>query len=141
MASLGKKSANWTSKEDDKLLDLLIEQRAKGMVKFDWTSLRAVLRNYGIDKDHSNQEPFYGFREEVTRLGISHWAYWCWHRSNYRSCSCERQCLGRIHAEIWREVQVVPQAGTSQCGEAEDRVLWKTRNRGDKFCSRDGCFP
>ena len=51
MASSGKKSANWTNSEDEKLLDLLIEQLGQGMVKFDWNAVRAVLRNHGIHKD------------------------------------------------------------------------------------------
>ena len=53
MASSGKKSANWTNNEDEKLLDLLIEQLAQGMVKFDWNAVRVVLRNHGIHKDAS----------------------------------------------------------------------------------------
>ena len=46
-----KKSANWTSKEDEKLLDLLIKQRAQGAIKFEWSLLRELLKNEGIHND------------------------------------------------------------------------------------------
>ena len=49
MASSGKKAANWSPKEDEKLLDLLIEQRAQGAIKFEWSVIRALYQ--GIHKD------------------------------------------------------------------------------------------
>ena len=51
MASSGKKAANWSPKEDEKLLDLLIEQRAQGAIKFEWSVIRALLKNEGIHKE------------------------------------------------------------------------------------------
>jgi len=47
----GKKSANWTNRDDEKLLDILIEQRAQGAVKFEWSLVRVMLKNEGINKE------------------------------------------------------------------------------------------
>ncbi|KAJ8438085.1 hypothetical protein Cgig2_025490 [Carnegiea gigantea] len=47
----GKKSANWTNRDDKKLLDILIEQRAQGSVKFEWSLVKVILKNEGINKE------------------------------------------------------------------------------------------
>ncbi|KAJ8428885.1 hypothetical protein Cgig2_021052 [Carnegiea gigantea] len=47
----GKKSANWTNRDDEKLLDILIEQRAQGAVKFEWSLVRVMLKNERINKE------------------------------------------------------------------------------------------
>ncbi|KAJ8445768.1 hypothetical protein Cgig2_026095 [Carnegiea gigantea] len=46
-----KKSANWTNRDDEKLLDILIEQRAHEAVKFKWSLVRVMLKNEGINKE------------------------------------------------------------------------------------------
>jgi len=51
MTSSGRKYANWTNREDEKLLDVLIEQNAQGAPKFEWSSLGAMLKSEGVDKD------------------------------------------------------------------------------------------
>jgi len=51
MAASGQKSANWTNRDDEKLLDVLIEQRAQGAVKFEWNLVRVMLKNEGIHKE------------------------------------------------------------------------------------------
>ncbi|KAJ8431069.1 hypothetical protein Cgig2_017065 [Carnegiea gigantea] len=43
MAASGKKSADWTNRDNEKLLDVLIEQRAQGAVKFEWS----LVKRYG----------------------------------------------------------------------------------------------
>jgi len=50
MASSGKKSANWTNKDDEKL-DILVEERGQAAVKIEWSSIRVMLKSEGIDKD------------------------------------------------------------------------------------------
>ena len=44
MASSGRKSHNWTNKEDDKLFDVLIEQKAQGATQFEWFVVKALLQ-------------------------------------------------------------------------------------------------
>ena len=51
MASSAKKSRNWTNKEDKKLLDLLIEQKAQGSAQSEWTVVKDLSKNDGIDRD------------------------------------------------------------------------------------------
>ncbi|KAJ8445783.1 hypothetical protein Cgig2_000963 [Carnegiea gigantea] len=51
MAASGQKSANWTNRDDEKLLDVLIEQRAQGAVKFEWSLVRVMLKYEGIHKE------------------------------------------------------------------------------------------
>ena len=53
MAASAKKSANWTNKDDKKLLDVLIEQRGQGAVKFEWSLVRVMLKNEGIHKENT----------------------------------------------------------------------------------------
>ncbi|KAJ8442943.1 hypothetical protein Cgig2_019516 [Carnegiea gigantea] len=40
-----------TNRDDKKLLDILIEQRAQGAVKFEWSLVRVMLKNEGINKE------------------------------------------------------------------------------------------
>ena len=51
MAASGKKSTNWANRDDEKLLDVLIEQRAQVAVKFEWSLMRVMLKNEGIHKE------------------------------------------------------------------------------------------
>ncbi|KAJ8437656.1 hypothetical protein Cgig2_028594 [Carnegiea gigantea] len=51
MTASGKNSANWTNRDDEKLLDILIEQRAQEAVKFEWSLVRVMLKNEGINKE------------------------------------------------------------------------------------------
>jgi len=51
MASSRGKFANWTNREDEKLLDVLIEQRAEVAMRFEWNSVRIMLKIEEIDKD------------------------------------------------------------------------------------------
>ena len=51
MAASGKKFANWTIRDDEKLLDILIEQRPQGSVKFKWSLVRVMLKNEGINTE------------------------------------------------------------------------------------------
>ncbi|KAJ8445632.1 hypothetical protein Cgig2_018573 [Carnegiea gigantea] len=50
MAASGKNSANWTNRDDEKLLDILIEQRVQGSAKFEWSLVRVILKIEGINK-------------------------------------------------------------------------------------------
>ncbi|KAJ8431883.1 hypothetical protein Cgig2_001575 [Carnegiea gigantea] len=47
----GKKSTNWTNRDDEKLLDILIKQKVQGAVKFEWSLVRVMLKNEGIKKE------------------------------------------------------------------------------------------
>ncbi|KAJ8420505.1 LOW QUALITY PROTEIN: hypothetical protein Cgig2_015269 [Carnegiea gigantea] len=47
----GKKSANCTNRDDEKLLDILIEQRAQRTVEFGWSSVRVMLKNEELNKE------------------------------------------------------------------------------------------
>lgn len=47
----GKKYANWTNMDNEKLLDILIEQRVRGAVKLEWSLVRVMLKNEGINKE------------------------------------------------------------------------------------------
>jgi len=51
MATFGRKSANWTNWEDEKLLEILIERRTQGPVNFEWSLVQVVLKTKGVDKD------------------------------------------------------------------------------------------
>ncbi|KAJ8438316.1 hypothetical protein Cgig2_018796 [Carnegiea gigantea] len=51
MASGGRKSHNWTNKEDDKLFDVLIQQKAHGATQFEWSVVKALLQVQGINRD------------------------------------------------------------------------------------------
>lgn len=48
-----KKSANWTNRNNEKLLDVLIEQRAQGAVKCEWSLVRVMLKNERIHKENA----------------------------------------------------------------------------------------
>ena len=43
MAASGKKSVKWANMDDEKLLDILIEQSAQGSVKFEWSLVRVMV--------------------------------------------------------------------------------------------------
>jgi len=51
MAPTGRKSHNWTNKEDKKLLDMLLEQKAQGATQFEWSVVKALLKVQGINRD------------------------------------------------------------------------------------------
>ncbi|KAJ8419782.1 hypothetical protein Cgig2_006923 [Carnegiea gigantea] len=51
MALAGRKSRNWTNKEDEKLLNVLIEQKAQRATQFEWSVVKALLKVQGIDRD------------------------------------------------------------------------------------------
>jgi len=42
-----------TNKEDEKLLGMLIEQKAQGPTQFEWSRMKSLLKNEGINRDAS----------------------------------------------------------------------------------------
>ncbi|KAJ8430898.1 hypothetical protein Cgig2_003891 [Carnegiea gigantea] len=71
MASSGRKSHNWTNKEDDKLFDVLIEQKAQGATQFEWFVVKALLQVQGIDRDGTQIRNHYN--DIVKKLKVWEW--------------------------------------------------------------------
>jgi len=71
MALTGRKSRNWTNKEDEKLLDVLIEQKAQGATQFEWSVVKALLKVQGIDRDSPQIRNHYN--DTVKKLKAWEW--------------------------------------------------------------------
>ncbi|KAJ8431871.1 hypothetical protein Cgig2_001563 [Carnegiea gigantea] len=48
-----KKFTNWTNRDDEKLLDILIEETVQGSIKFKCGLVRVILKNEGVNKEGS----------------------------------------------------------------------------------------
>jgi len=51
MASFAKTWPNWTILEDEKILDLLIKQKAQASTQFEWSVVKPLLKSEGNDGD------------------------------------------------------------------------------------------
>ena len=71
MASSGRKSRNWTNKDDEKLFDVLIEQKAQGATQFEWSVVKALLQVQGIDRDGTQIRNHYN--DTVKKLKAWEW--------------------------------------------------------------------
>jgi len=71
MASSGRKSCNWTNKEDDKLFDVLIEQKEQEATQFEWSVVKALLQVQGTDRDDTQIRNHYN--DTVKKLKAWEW--------------------------------------------------------------------
>ncbi|KAJ8421846.1 hypothetical protein Cgig2_021711 [Carnegiea gigantea] len=89
MAASGKKFANWTKRDDEKLFDILVKQRAQGSVKFKWSLVRVMLKNEGINKEGAQ------IKNRFHDLGKKLRA-WCWCGLQDYGCRSVGFSLGRF---------------------------------------------
>lgn len=71
MGPTGRKSHNWTNKEDEKLLDVLIEQKVQGTTQFEWSVVKALFKVEGINGDATQIRNHYN--DTVNKLKAWEW--------------------------------------------------------------------